>query len=164
MIESYGSALDSEHFVDAFRFVLTQGGRDGPHLKDLFEFTSLFVNEKYRKMRFQAYHHVARYPMDFPLIRNANMKWAWQQNTKFGWCPCLVSLEFRFEPDGKHSMCDFFEELEECLAVLKKVGLAVAKGFDQKKRIAWQELTEIELLSYIYGCKKVDGAEFGGSD
>ena len=112
MIEKYGSAVHSEHFVDASQFVCVQGGRDGPHLKDLFEFTSLFVNEKYGKMRFQAYQHVAQYPVEFPTIRNASMKWAWTQACRFNRCPCPPSLVQRLDKDNKYSMYDFAKELE----------------------------------------------------
>ena len=76
IIELCGSAVDSPHFLSMFRLVLDQGGADSPHLADLKEFTSAFVNPKIRKLRDETYSVIAPYPPQFPRVKNACIKWS----------------------------------------------------------------------------------------
>ena len=46
MIELYGAAVDHPDFHNAFRVVMAAGGADSPHMKDLHEFTKVYVNPK----------------------------------------------------------------------------------------------------------------------
>ena len=76
MLEFFGSQVDHQEFHKAFIFILDAGGADSPHLKDLNSFTAVFVNPKKRKMRFEAYGVVVTYPLEFPRIKVACLKWA----------------------------------------------------------------------------------------
>ena len=78
LIELYGSAVDHPDFVWAFRLVCDAGGATSVHMRDLHEFTTVYVNPKLRKMRMEAYAVVAPYPVQFPQIKNACIKWAWK--------------------------------------------------------------------------------------
>ena len=69
LVELYGAAVDHPDFVNAFKVVCDAGGAESVHLKDLHEFTSVYVNPKLRKMRMEAYAVVAPYPIDFPRIK-----------------------------------------------------------------------------------------------
>ena len=62
------------------------GGHDSLHMADLHEFTKVYVNPKLRNMRFEAYGVISDYPVPFPRIKNACLKWAWKQPPKRGWC------------------------------------------------------------------------------
>ena len=84
LVELYGTAVDHPDFVHVFKMVCDAGGADSVHLKDLADFTTVFVNPMLRKMRFEAYAVVAQYPVDFPRIKTACIKWAWKQPTTKG--------------------------------------------------------------------------------
>ena len=79
LIELFGVAVDHPDFVHAFKLVCDAGGATSVHMRDLHEFTTVYVNPKLRKMRMEAYTVVAPYPVDFPRIKNACIKWAWTQ-------------------------------------------------------------------------------------
>ena len=81
MVDLYGCLVDHADFHHAFRFVLDAGGADSRHLKDLHDFTSVHVNPKMRKLRFEAYAVVAPLPYQYIRLKNALLKWAWKQPT-----------------------------------------------------------------------------------
>ena len=76
LIEWYGAAVDHTDFLSMFKVVCDAGGHGSMHLKDLFSFTSVFVNPMVRKMRIEAFGVISQYPVEFPRIKNASMKWA----------------------------------------------------------------------------------------
>lgn len=59
MVELYGSAVDHPDFHHAFRVVMDAGGHDSPHMQDLHAFTSVHVNPRKRKLKFEVYAVVA---------------------------------------------------------------------------------------------------------
>ena len=69
LVELFGSLVDHPDFVFAFRLVCDAGGAASKHMNDLFEFTTVYVNEKLRKMRMEVYAIVAPYPIDYPKIK-----------------------------------------------------------------------------------------------
>ena len=69
LIDLYGAAVDHPDFVHAFRLVIDAGGAGSVHMRDMENFTSVYVNPKLRKMRMEAYAIVAPYPVDFPKIK-----------------------------------------------------------------------------------------------
>ena len=116
LIEMYGSAADHPNLLEAFRFTLVQGGKGSAPLKDLADFTSIFVDQKKRKMRYEAYAEISKYPEEFPLLRNASTKMAWSSNeTKTGWCPLPVSLGHRLDRENKFSWYKLMLDIEALL-------------------------------------------------
>ena len=87
MIELYGSFVDHPDFHHAFRLVMDAGGADSSHMRDLHDFTSVHVNPKLRKLRFEAYAVVAVLPFKYPRLKNALLKWCWKQPPIRTWCP-----------------------------------------------------------------------------
>ena len=53
MIDYYGNAIDHPDFHHAFRVVMDSGGHDSPHMKDMHDFTSVHVNPRLRKLKFE---------------------------------------------------------------------------------------------------------------
>ena len=73
IIEYYGAAVDHPDLVHAFQVVMDAGGHESPHMADLHDFTNVYVNPKFRKMRFEAYGVVSSYPGEFPRLKNASL-------------------------------------------------------------------------------------------
>jgi hypothetical protein len=90
------------------------------HLKDLADFTTVFVNPMLRKMRFEAYAVVAQYPVDFPRIKTACIKWAWKQPTTKGWCQLPPNILHRFSADSKYKMQGLMMDAEDAMLALSK--------------------------------------------
>ena len=59
LIEMYGPAADHPNLLEAFRFIIVQGGKGSLPLKDLAEFTSILVDQKKRKTDMK---HMQKYP------------------------------------------------------------------------------------------------------
>ena len=133
LIELFGSQVDHPDFVFAFRLVNDAGGAASKHMKDLFEFTTVYVNEKLRKMRMEAYAIVAPYPIEYPKIKNACLKWAWKQTPNKGWCQLPPSISHRFASESKFQMIDFMTELEATFLELSKIVSTVVE--DRKSRV-----------------------------
>ena len=74
LISLYGAAVDHPDFLYAYKLVVDAGGHTNPHMRDLQDFTKVWVNPKHRKMRFEIYAVVAAYPVDCPKIKNACIK------------------------------------------------------------------------------------------
>ena len=87
LIELYGVSVGPPDCVHVFKLVCDAGGATSVNMKDLHEFTSVYVNPKLRNMRMGVYIVVAPYPLESPRSKNACVKWAWKQPTKQGWCP-----------------------------------------------------------------------------
>ena len=81
MVDLYG-CQDHPDFHHAFHLILDAGGENNPHMKDLHDFTSVHVNPKLRKLRFETYAVVAPLPFQYIRLRNALVKWAWKQPTR----------------------------------------------------------------------------------
>ena len=95
MLEKYDAHVDHPDFQCAFRVVMDSGGHDSVHMKDLHDFTKVYVNPKLRKMRFEAYKVICDYPLEFPRLKIASLKWAWKQPPKRGWCELPLSIADR---------------------------------------------------------------------
>jgi len=159
MLELYESAVDHQDFYHAFRLVIDAGGHDSPHMADLHEFTKVYVNPKLRKMRFEAYALVAAYPLQYPRIKNACLKWAWKQFPMRGWCPLPPNIGHRFAslPAGMPSL---MRDIEGAFCYLGKVASTVVEKTDPKKRIKWTSEVEICIVTKIFAVpKKLEGGK-----
>ena len=152
LVELYGSAVDHPDFLDAFKMVMDLGGASSVHLKDLKEFTSTFVNERNRKMRFDAYAVVAQYPVEFPRLKIASIKWAWKQPTSKGnWCPLPPNIMYRFA-ESKLGMRSFLIDVEAALLVLSKFVSTVVE--EPKEKTKWSASVDISIMAKIFGVAK----------
>ena len=153
MIEYYGAAVDHPDLVHAFQVVMDAGGHDSPHMADLHEFTNVYVNPKLRKLRFEAYGVVSPYPVEFPRLKNASLKWAWKQTPKRGWCDLPISISHRFS--GNLSMYKLMREIEETFASLNKSVSTVVEKTD-KKKTKWLSETEIGVITKVFAVPRKD--------
>ena len=55
LLDLYGADVDHPDFVHWFRFILAAGGAGSLHLADLTDFTTVFVNQKLRKIQISVY-------------------------------------------------------------------------------------------------------------
>ena len=111
MIDLYGAAVDHPDFHFCYRLVLETGGRDSPHLKNLYDFTQLHVNPKVRNIRFDTYAMVAPLPWALPRFKMAMLKWTWKQPTTRGWCPAPPNVGSRERPDSATTLRDAIEAM-----------------------------------------------------
>jgi len=132
------------------------GGFQSPHMEDLRSFTAVHVNSKLRKMRFEAYGVVAPYPLAFPGIKNACLKWAYKQQTTRGWCQLPPNIGFRLDRNSKSNMYEAMENIEECIVFLRKVASTVVEKMDQKTQerhrtqTKWIGEVDIGLMSRVF--------------
>ena len=166
LIELYGTAVDHPDFVNAFRLVMVAGGSSSMHMQDLQDFTTVYVNPKLRKMRMEAYTVVAPYPIDFPKIKNACLKWAWKQSPKQGWCQLPPNIAHRFTKESKYNMQDFMMEVELAMTSLNKWVSTVVETLGEKKdlkaKTKWIAEVEINIMSKIFAgpTKSSEGETF----
>ena len=152
LVELYGSAVDHPDFVNCFKVVCDAGGAGSVHLQDLHEFTSVYVNSKLRKMRMEAYGVLAPYPVEFPRLKNACLKWAWKQTTNKGWCQLPPNILHRVSEEGKHNMHNLMLQVESAMLLLSKFASAVVE--DLKAKTKWIAELEITLVSKIAAVPK----------
>ena len=157
MIELYGAAVDHPDFKNAFQLVLDTGGHSSPHMKDLHEYTDVFVNPKLRKMRFEAYAVVSPYPTVFPRIKIASLKWAWKQIPKMGgWCELPPSIAHRLASSGTCSMSNLMLDIEDAFSQLGRLASTVVEKSEQKKKVKWISEVEINTLVKVFAVPKKD--------
>ena len=154
MVEWYGSGVDHPDFIWAFRVVLDAGGHDSPHMQDLHQFTTAFVNPMVRKMNFKTYKVVAAYPVEFPRIKNACIKWSWRQTPENGWCPLPPSISDCLRNDDKNNMYPFMCDIEVTFRTMSKCVLTVVGQKDARKRAGWLAKVEIGVMVKIFADKK----------
>ena len=154
LVEFYGCAVDHPDLLHAFRVVMDAGGHDSPHMADLQEFTTIYVNPKVRKMRFEAYAVVSGYPIELPRVKNASLKWAWKQTPKRGWCELPISIAHRFT--GTFSMFSLVREIEEAFGFLAKAVSTVVEARDQKSKTKWVSEVEIDIMTKLFAVPKKD--------
>ena len=92
-------------------------------MKALQAFNNAYVNPKLRKMRWEAYA-VAESPVEFPKVKNAVIKWAYQQPTSRGWCWLPPKIGYRFDSGNKTNMRDLMENIEEAMRDMTKLAEA----------------------------------------
>ena len=105
----------------------------------------------------EAYAIIAQYPVEFPKIKNASMKWAWKQDTQRGWCVLPANISHRLNKDSKHSLCDVIMQAELAMTALSKVASAVVEK-KPKERMKWTAELETKLVSCIFSCPRLDNA------
>ena len=71
------------------------------HLLNLKNFTTVFVNQKLRKMPLTVYGIVAPYPVEFLRVKNASLKWSWKQPVRQGWCRMPICIYHRLHGESK---------------------------------------------------------------
>lgn len=152
LIELYGTAVDHPDFVHAFKMVCDAGGDSSVHMKDLHDFTSVYVNPKLRKMRMEAYATVSGYPLEFPRIKNACIKWAWKQTPSKGWCQLPPSISHRLSAESKYGMHDLLVDVEAAMLVLSKLASTVVE--EQKSRTKWIAEVDINLIAKVFAVPK----------
>ena len=157
MVELYGAAVDHPDFCKAFQLVLDAGGHDSPHMKDLQSFINAHVNPRLRKMRWEAYA-VAEYPVEFPKVRNAAIKWAYRQPPSRGWCQLPPNIAYRFDSGHKHNMRSLMEHIEEAMREMSKLAEATLDDpLDQqvmKSRVRWTAAVDIGLVAKVFAVQK----------
>ena len=159
LIDLYGAAVDHPDFVHAFRLVIDAGGARSVHMHDLETFTAVHVNQKLRKMRMEVYSIVAPYPLEFPKIKNACLKWSWRQTPVKGWCQLPPSIAHRLSTESKVSMHGFLLTLELAMTDLSKLVSTVVED-DLKSRTKWIAEVEINLMSKVFTVpKKVEAGK-----
>ena len=150
LIDLYGTEIDHPDFLHLFKVVCDAGGESSIHMKDLFSFTGVFVNPKIRKMRMEAYGVIAPYPVEFPKIKNACLKWAWKQPPTRGFCQIPPSIAHRFNQDSKFQMYDFLKEVEGAFLQLGKMASTVVEGpTSEKLRCKWIAEVEVTVMAKI---------------
>ena len=126
-------------------------------MDELREFTKVFVDPKFRKMRFEAYTVVAAYPWNVPKVKIASLKWAWKQKTERGWCPLPTSILQRFKEDSKQFLPKLMTDVEGLLQFMSKVASAVAGGpDDQRARTVWCANVDVKVMSKIFAAPAVE--------
>ena len=156
LITRYGSQVDHPDFHYAFRYVITAGGADSRHISDMTNFTTVFVNEKVRKMRFEVYGIIAPYPVKYVKLKNACLKWAWRQPTRHGWCQMPTCINHRLVEGSKFEWCEVMEDLEHALTVISSFASlvvkqsAVAEQGRLKAYVKWSADVEILLVSALF--------------
>ena len=156
MVELYGSFVDHPDFHHAFRLVMDAGGSESPHMRDLHDFTSVHVNPKLRKLRFEAYGMVAPLPFQYPRLKNALLKWAWKQTPVRTWCPVPPSIQHRLDEQSKYSMIPACSAIEEAMITMSQCASAVAEN--DRQRIKFIGEVDIGLVRKILGTpNKKDG-------
>ena len=120
-------------------------------MEDMEKFTSVYVNPKLRKLRMEAYAIVASYPVDFPKIKNACLKWSWRQTPTKGWCQLPPNITHRFGRDPKYGMHDFLVTVETAMVGLSKLASTVVEGtVNLKARTKRIAEVEINLVTEIF--------------
>ena len=155
LIEMYGSAVDHPDFHSAYRLVMSAGGAESVHMKELRDFTTVFVNQKLRKMRMEAYTVVASYPVEFPKIKNASLKWAWRQDTKQGWCKLPPSILHRLDVNSKYEWLGLMRDIEDAMTEVSKIASTVVEE-GRRGRTRWIAEVEIQLMSCIFNFSRLD--------
>ena len=112
------------------------------------------MNPKLRKMRMEAYATIAPYPIEYPRIKNACLKWAWKQNPNKGWCQLPPSISHRFVADSKHNMIHFMKQLEATMLHLSKIASTVVE--DLKSKVKWIAEVEIGVMSKVFAVPKTE--------
>ena len=150
LIDLYGTEIDHPDFLHLFKVVVDAGGESSIHMEDLFSFTGVFVNQKIRKFRMEAYGVIAPYPVEFPRIKNACLKWAWKQPPTRGFCQIPPSIAHRFNKDSRLQMYDFLKEVEGAFLQLGKMASAVVEGpTSEKLRCKWIAEVEVSVMAKI---------------
>ena len=123
------------------------------HMKDLHDFTTAYVNPKLRKMRMEAYATIAQYPVEYPRIKNACLKWAWKQTPNKGWCQLPPNISHRFSSESKYNMIDFMMQLEATLLELSMMASAVVE--DCKSKVKFIAEVEINVMAKVFAVLKI---------
>ena len=97
---------------------------------------------------------VSAYPVEFPRIKNASLKWAWKQPPKRGWCELPISITHRLASGGKLSMLGLMREIEATFAFLTKSVSTVVETTDKKKKTKWLSEAEIGVMAMVLPCRR----------
>ena len=100
-------------------------------------------------MLMEAYAAVASYPVDFPKIKNACLKWSWRQAPNKGWCQAPPNISQRLSADSKYGMFDFLMSVELAMAALSKLASMAVEEQDLKSRTKFIAEVEINLMCKI---------------
>ena len=161
LIEWYGCNVDNPEFCYVYRFFMAAGGEGSPFYKKLADFTTIFVNQKKRKMQLGVYALLSKYPVKYPSFKNACLKWSWTQPVKQTWCPIPVDIGGRLLDDSKF-VWKFMPEVEEVLFALYVVAdtvladSAVAEEKRLKAKTCWVTQAEVAVISLLFAYPKLN--------
>jgi hypothetical protein len=82
-----GGAADDPDLIEVFEFLISLGVGKNSYVDHLEEFTKLFVNSKFRQLRFLAFANANLIPDECPLIKVALIKRAYRKKPNNGFCP-----------------------------------------------------------------------------
>ena len=128
---------DDPAFIDMFAFVVNLGGSDGGYLQDLFYFHEKFVDATVRRMSLSALEPVNLFPLEFPRLKVAAVKFMYsEQPIRGGFCVPLSSKQLKPLLDEKafRDASVVTEELlqfvhHDCQAAISTHAQAVAVKF-----------------------------------
>ena len=156
LIDLYGSSVNNLDLVFVFRFAMAAGGKGSIWLQRLSNFTTIFVNQKKRKMQMAVYAQIAPYPVAVPGIKNACLKWSWHQPPRLGWCVIPPDISHRFNDESKYEWCDIMTALEEVFGAIYDVASAVieksavAECDKVKKTTCWVSTVEVDVMTLLF--------------
>ena len=161
LIELYGPSVNDLDFVFVFRFAMSAGGKGSIWLERLRNFTTIFVNQKKRKMQMSVYAQVAPYPVAVPGIKNACLKWSWRQTPKLGWCQIPTDISHRFSDGSKYEWCEMMTWIEEVFGSIYAVASdvitnsEVAECDKLKHMTCWVSTVEVDVMTLIFQSPKL---------
>ena len=79
--------VDSPEFIDLFEFVVMLGADKNTHIRQLLEFGSVFVDQKQRAFRLQAFAVANQLPLSAPRCKLAILMRAYRKAPTRTWCP-----------------------------------------------------------------------------
>ena len=150
MLDLYGAAVDHPDFHHCYRLCLDVGGRDSPHLQNLYDFTQLFVNPKVRNLRFESYAQVAPLPWKLPRFKIAVLKWTWKQRPIKGYCPVAPNLAYRVHPTSTTTLREAIDNMEHAMEILTMdVSTVVDQHVGQAETVRWLAEVDIGLVQKL---------------
>ena len=107
------------------------------------------------------YGQIAKYPVAFPGIKNACIKWSWRQTPRLGWCPIPVDISHRFSDESKYEWCELMAWIEEVFGSMYAMAENVITNYsavaesDKLKRITcWVSSVEVDVMTLIFQSPK----------
>ena len=104
-------------------------------------------------MRFEACAVVTAYPVEFPRVKNACIKWAWKMPTKRQWFQVPPTIKERLDRSGKYSMYRLMVEIEGAMLYLSNCASAVVENV--QKRTCWIGEVDVGLMVKVFAAPQV---------
>ena len=136
--------MDEPEFIEMFDFVISLGAEKIPYVPAYLRFCELFVNQKKRALRLNAFTTVNKIDNRCPRVKVAVLKRAYRKTPSYGYCPspepswCLktfAELEplenvlHYFHVEAKAAVADLFVGDNERHQFLANVDCAATEAF-----------------------------------